>query len=193
MVAMSSMYRRPRGQPSAPLLRMVSVLTLCGLVLSGCGDAEGKPRRLAACELLVQTEVEEILQGAVAEPAASQSSATDALAGRSGCAWATHDGSKAVLVELVRTTDMADEVRRTGFSAAARFEAARGRHPAAKEEPGLGDRAIYVEETATLHVLVGRSYVTLEVAASPPSQVEGMAVALARQAVARLRRSGQAN
>ncbi|MBW3557732.1 MAG: hypothetical protein KY454_12445 [Actinobacteria bacterium] len=171
----------------------MAVLVLAGLVQSGCGDAEGQPRRLAACQLLAKTEVEQILQGPVAGPAASQSSATDALAGRSGCAWATHDDSKAVLVELVRTTDMADEVRRTGFSAGARFDAVLGQYPNAKEEPGLGDRAIYVEETATLHVLVGRSYVTLEVAATPPPQVERMAVALAGRAVVRLRRPGQAD
>ncbi len=186
------MYRRLRVQLVGPLNRAVAVAVLCGAVQIGCADAGGQPDRIAACELLGRTEVADVLQGAVAEPAASQSSATDALAGRSGCAWATQDDTKAVLVELVRTGDMADEVRRTGFSAAARFDAARGQHPEAREQ-AVGDKAIYVPETATLHVLVGRSYLTFEVAASPPSQIEDMAVALATRAIARLRGSGQAD
>lgn len=171
----------------------LSALAVCGLALGACAEAEDRPNGMAACELLAPAEVTEILQGPVAPPAASRSSATDALAGRSGCAWATTDDAKAVLVQLVRTSDMADEVRRTGFSAAARFDASRGRHPDAREVPGVGDKAVYVEEAATLHVLVGRSYLTFEVAATPPSEVEAMAVALARQAVARLARSGQAD
>ncbi len=192
MVPMPSMYRRLSVRLVGPMTRAAATLVVAGMVQMGCADAGRQPRRMAACELLGETEVAEVLQGAVSEPAASQSSATDALAGRSGCAWATKDDTKAVLVELVRTSDMADEVRRTGFSASARFDAARGQHPAAKEQ-AVGDRAIYVPETATLHVLVGRSYVTFEVAASPPSQIEDMAVALATRAVARLRGSGQAD
>lgn len=192
MVPMSSMYRRLSAWLMAPMTRAVATVVLVGVVQMGCADAGGQPRRMAACELLGQAEVADVLEGAVSEPAASQSSATDALAGRSGCAWATKDDTKAVLVELVRTKDMADEVRRTGFSAAARFDAARGQHPEAKEQ-AVGDKAIYVPETATLHVLVGRSYVTFEVAASPPSKIEDMAVALATRAVARLRGSGQAD
>lgn len=175
------------------MTRGLSALALCSVAFGACAEADERPDVMAACELLAPAEVAEILQGPVAAPVASRSSATDALAGRSGCAWATTDDAKAVLVQLVRTSDMADEVRRTGFSAAARFDAARGQHPDAREVPGVGDKAIYVEEAATLHVLVGRSYLTFEVAATPPSGVEALAVGLARQAVARLARSGQAD
>lgn len=186
------MYRRLSVRLVGAATRVVAMVMVGGIVQTGCADAGGQPSRIAACELLGRAEVAEILEGAVAEPAASQSSATDALAGRSGCAWATQDDTKAVLVELVRTGDMADEVRRTGFSASARFDAARGQHPDAKQH-AVGDKAMYVPETATLHVLVGRSYLTFEVAASPPSQVESMAVALATRAIARLRGSGRAD
>lgn len=92
----------------------------------------------------------------------------------------------AVLIELVRTDDMATSVRRTGFSAAARFAAVRNEHPDADEPAIDGAEAIYVEETASLHVLTGRSYVTIEVAATPPSIVQALAVDLGASAVTRL-------
>lgn len=183
MVATCPIYRRP-------LLLVVAAT----LAIAGCATSDaGTPERLTACELLNRAQVSEILGGPVGRPAASRGNATDALAGRSGCAWATLDDDAAVLVELVRTADMADEVRRTGFSAAARFDAARGQHPQASDQAGLGDRAIYVEETAELHVLAGRSYLTFEVAARPPERGRALAVALASRAVARLQRGDQAD
>lgn len=95
----------------------------------------------------------------------------------------------AVLIELVRTDDMATSVRRTGFSAAARFAAVRNEHPNAETPTLEGAEAIYVEETASLYVLTGRSYVTIEVAATPPSIVRGIAVDVGTSAVARLARA----
>lgn len=125
------------------------------------------------------------------EPASAEA-ATDRLAGRSGCAWSRTDDTRAVLVELVRTADMAASVRRTGFSASARFSAARTEFPNA-DSVDLADRALYVEEEATLHLLADGSYLTVEVAAQPPSTIRRLAEDLGREAVARLREAGEAD
>lgn len=163
---------------------------LAVLLVGACEPGEApEPDRMTACEILDGRDVAEALEGPVEAPAASAEAATDTLAGRSGCAWSRSDGSRAVLVELVRTADMSSSVRRTGFSAAARFNAVASEHPEPEAAEAVGDRAIYVEEMATLHVLVGRSYVTFEVAATPPSIIRPASVALATRAVARLRRA----
>lgn len=146
---------------------------------------------MTACDIVVGEDVEEVLDGPVDEPASAEA-ATDQLAGRSGCAWTRSDDERAVLVELVRTDDMATSVRRTGFSASARFGAARGEFPDA-EPVELGDRAIYVETEGTLHVLEDGSYLTIEVAARPPSIVRELAEELGRRAVARLRQTDRAD
>lgn len=157
------------------------------LIAVACGRATPPEReRVIACEILHRRDVARVLGGPVHEPATSADAATDTLAGRSGCAWSRRDGSRAVLVELVRTRDMSSSVRRTGFSAAARFGAVAEEHPDAERVTDVGDRALYVEPAATLHVLVGSSYVTFEVAATPPSEIRPAAVRLARQAVVRL-------
>lgn len=157
-----------------------------------CADDEGPMAdRLSACEVLPRADVEDVLQGPVDEPATAEA-ATDSLAGRSGCAWTRSDDSRAVLVELVRTRDMAASVRRTGFSASARFGAARNQFPEATEVE-LGDRAMFVESEATLHVLADGSYVTVEVAARPTADIPELAEELGRRAVARLRRSDRAD
>lgn len=148
------------------------------------------PERLTACELVTPRQVATALGGPVGEPARAEA-ATDTLAGRSGCAWSLADGARAALVELVRTNDMSSSVRRTGFSAAARFNAVVNEHGADElsvADGRVGDRSIYVEENATLHVLSGRSYLTFEVAATPPSAVRPIALDLARRAIDHLRR-----
>lgn len=162
------------------------------LALAACaGDEPTEPERLTACAVLPRAAVERVIGGPLDEPASAEA-ATDLLAGRSGCAWSRTDDDRAVLVELVRTADMAASVRRTGFSASARFGAVRAEFPDA-EPVDLGDRAIYVEEEATLHVLVAGSYVTVEVAARPPSTIRALAEDLGREAVARLREAGKAD
>lgn len=98
-----------------------------------------------------------------------------------------------MLIELVRTKDMSSSVRRTGFSAAARFEALRSEHPGATAPEVAGARTLYLEEAASLHVLAGSSYVVIEVAATPPREVQPIAVSLARAAVSRLRRAERAD
>ncbi len=133
-----------------------------------------------------------VLGGPVAAPARAES-ATDTLAGRSGCAWSRSDDVRAVLIELVRTDDMAGAVRRTGFSAAARFGAVRSDHPDATAVDGLGDVALFVEEEGTLHVLAERSYLTFEVAANPTSAIRAAAEELARLAVGRLQSAERAD
>lgn len=163
---------------------------LAALLVGACDPGEvPAPDRTTACEILDGRDVAAALEGPVGPPAASAEAATDSLAGRSGCAWSRSDGTRAVLVELVRTGDMSSSVRRTGFSAAARFHAVESEHPEPGAAEAVGDEAVYVEEAATLHVLVGRSYVTFEVAATPPSAIRPAAVALATRAVPRLRRS----
>lgn len=141
--------------------------------------------------MLTEREVARILGGDVSRPERAEAPA-DTLAGRSGCAWSRADGGRAVLVELVRTKDMSSSVRRTGFSAAARFANVRNEYPDAPSA-GVGEQSLFVEADGTLHVLDGGSYLTLEVAATPPSAIPGLAEALARLAVARLRQGNGAD
>lgn len=168
---------------------------LAGFSLAGggaCADAEPEAEdRVTACDVVVREDVEAVLDGPVDEPASAEA-ATDQLAGRSGCAWTRSDDERAALVELVRTDDMATSVRRTGFSASARFGAVRSEFPDA-EAVELGDRALYVEAEGTLHVLVDGSYLTIEVAARPPSLVPDLAEELGQRAVARLRQADGAD
>jgi len=172
--------------------RTASILVAAALATAACaGDDPAEPDRLTACEVLPSETVERVIGGPLDEPASAEA-ASDLLAGRSGCAWSRTDDERAVLVELVRTADMAASVRRTGFSASARFGAVRTEFPDAVAVE-LGDRAIYVDEDATLHVLVDGSYVTVEVAARPPSTVRELAEHLGREAVARLREAGKAD
>jgi hypothetical protein len=167
-------------------------LVLVGL--SGCGSSKPPPPdRLTACEVVQRAEVAAILGRPVAPPDESSGAATDTLAGRSGCAWSSQDERMAVLIELVRTGDMSSSVRRTGFSAAARFEAVRHEHPDAHTPEVAGSHAVYVEEGAALHVLTGRSYLTIEVAATPPGVVQPIAIDLARRAVSRLQEADGAD
>ena len=171
---------------------MLAVGVFAALATAGCAKAEpAEPDRLTACEVLPRSDVEQVLGGPLDEPASAEA-ATDRLAGRSGCAWSRSDDSRAVLVELVRTADMAASVRRTGFSASARFGAVRAEFPDA-ETVDLGDRALYVEEHGALHVLVEGSYVTIEVAAVPTSAIPDLAGDLGRRAVARLREVARAD
>jgi hypothetical protein len=173
--------------------RLLAALLALGLPLGACADDEpAVPDRLTACEVLPRADVEDVLGGAVDEPAEALA-ATDTLAGRSGCAWTRTDDARAVLVELVRTRDMAASVRRTGFSASARFGAARSEFPDAESVDGLGDRALFVPEEGALHVLVDGSYVTIEVAARPTSAVAGLAEDLGRRAVERIRQADRAD
>lgn len=177
-------------------MRLTLVAAALGAVLLGgaCGSSDAPvPVRTSACDLIARGDVAAALGGAVDPPTASDESATDELAGRSGCAWSTADHGKAVLVELVRTADMAVQVRRTGFSAAARYEAAASGAPAAEAVSGVGDRAFWVDEMAELHMLVGGSYLTFEVATTPPADAEPTAVTLAQLAVARLRHIDRAD
>ena len=161
---------------------IVVVVTLLG---AGCGSSEPPvPDRLTACEVVTRREVEAAVRRQVAAPAASDA-ATDRLAGRSGCAWSSEDGDVGVLVELVRTADMSRSVRRTGSSAAARFEAATAEHPEAR----LPDGTLYVEEEAKLWTLETDSLVVFEVAASPTSEARRIATALAARAAPRLERA----
>ena len=167
-------------------------MALGALTTGACAaDEPPEPDRLTACEVLPPETVARVIGGPLDEPASAEA-ATDLLAGRSGCAWSRTDDERAVLVELVRTADMAASVRRTGFSASARFDAVRTEFPDA-DVVELGDRTIYVEEEATLHVLVAGSYVTVEVAARPPSAIRELAEDLGREAVARLREAGKAD
>lgn len=191
------MYRAPGhdrpGRPARWLAAFAAALVLV-LALTSCGSSEPtEGDRFVACDLLRRADVQEILDGPVVAPAASNGGATDRLAGRSGCAWSTTDHAKAVLIELVRTHDMAGQVRRTGFSAEARFDAAKSQYPSAGQREGLGDEAIYIEEAATLHLLEGDSYVIFEVAITPPANAEPAAVELARRAVIRLRQVDRAD
>ena len=138
-----------------------------------------------ACDLTTTEEVETALGADVRPPDATDDGGADALAGRSGCAWATTDGRSAALFELVRTDDMSSAVRRTGFSASARFNAARSRHRDAPSED-IGDRSFWVDEAATLYVLLDASYLVIEVATSDPPSARTLARRLAEPAVARL-------
>ena len=168
-----------------------SIAVVAVLLAGGCGSNEPPvDDRLTACEAITAKEVASALGRAVATSPAASDAATDQLAGRSGCAWSSADGAVGVLVELVRTDDMARSVRRTGFSATARFQAEAAEHPASTGEGiDVGDRALYVEEEATLWVLVDDSLVVVEVAASPTSEARRVATALGARAVRRLERA----
>lgn len=185
---MAPIYRRRRER--SPVATALAVFVFLG----ACGSSE-PPRetRIAACDLLRPNEVARVLGAAVDPATASAENATDDLAGRSGCAWSTTDHAKAVLVELVRTQDMATQVRRTGFSAAARYQAVRSDHPEAHPVPQLGQPALWLDGSATLHVLLGDSYLTFEVATTPPSDAEPIAVSLARLAITRMARFDRAD
>lgn len=161
------------------------VLSAAGCARDRGGDDHTLPDRLTACELLQAREVEAALGGQVRDPDATGEASADVLAGRSGCAWATHDDQAAALMELVRTDDMSPSVRRTGFSATARFSAARSRHPAAAPVE-IGDRGMWVEETATLYVLAARSYVVVEVAVREAARAKDVAMNLVTPALRRL-------
>jgi hypothetical protein len=157
------------------------------LALGACGSGEPPAaERLTACEVVTAAEVSEAIGAPVEAPTGTSEAATDQLAGRSGCAWSSRDGERAVLVELVRTKDMSRSVRRTGFSATARYRAATTDHPDGEVVRGLGDRALYVTEASKLWVLAGDDLVIFEVAVTPTSGAEAMAEALARDAVVRL-------
>jgi hypothetical protein len=169
-------------------LTLVAAAVAVAFVGAGCGSSDAPaPVRTSACELIARGDVAAALGGPVDPPTASDDSATDDLAGRSGCAFSTSDHGKAVLIELVRTVDMAAQVRRTGFSAAARYEAAASSAPSTVPVTGVGDRAFWVDELATLHVLAGGSYVTFEVATRPPADSEPTSLSLALLSFARVR------
>jgi hypothetical protein len=157
------------------------------LALGACGSSEPPvPERVTACEVVTAGEVADAIGLPVQAPAGTSEAATDQLAGRSGCAWSSRDGSRAVLVELVRTRDISRSVRRTGFSATARYRAAATDHPEGESVDGVGDRALFVDEASKLWVLAGDDLVSFEVAVTPTTDARTMAVALARDAVARL-------
>lgn len=163
---------------------------MAALACGACGaDEPPVPDRLTACEVVSAREVASALGRDVAPPDESSDAPTDQLAGRSGCAWSTRDGEAAVLVELVRTDEMARSVRRTGFSATARFEAAATDHDTAEVVDGVGDRALFAEEESKLWVLVGDDLVILEVAVTPTTAARGVAVRLATAAGARLQQA----
>ena len=155
-----------------------------------CGSSEPPVAdRLTACEVLTAKEVASSIDRPVVTPPAAADSPTDQLAGRSGCAWSSKDGEVGVLVELVRTQDMARSVRRTGFSAAARFQAAASQHPDAHVGLGVGDRSLFIEEESELWVLVDDSLVVLEVAVTPTSETRRVAEALGSWLLPRLERA----
>ena len=147
------------------------------------------PDRLTACEVVTGKEVTDALGTPVELPTGTSDAATDQLAGRSGCAWSSQDGERAVLIELVRTRDMSRSVRRTGFSATARYRAATDDHPDAEVVDHLGDRAVYVAESSKLWVLTGDDLAIFEVAVTPTAGARDIAVALATKAVARLQQA----
>ncbi|HVM10228.1 MAG TPA: hypothetical protein VM345_17320 [Acidimicrobiales bacterium] len=151
----------------------------------GIGDQSSARRRLEACDLVTREQAAEALGSPVRRPESTDAAGTDALAGRSGCAWATTDDRSAALIELVRTDDMADSVRRTGFSASARFQSARSRHAGAVEVD-LGDRAFWDDDESTLYVLATRSYLTIEIATDKRSQARTLALRLGKIAVSEL-------
>lgn len=176
------------------LVVIVAVAAGAGVMSLRTERAPSEPfdERLLACDLVTADEVADAIGGRVRTPDAAEGAANDALAGRSGCAWSRSDEHAAVLVELVRTNDMAASVRRTGFSAAARFRAARSRAEREVAVP-LGDDAFWVDDEATLHLLRAGSYVVFEVAV--PSGVDARNVAndLGRAAVDRLDQWSGAN
>jgi hypothetical protein len=166
------------------LAGLIAVVTL--VATGGCGSGEPAVEdRLTACEVITAREVATVIDRPVRTPPAASDAATDQLAGRSGCAWSSVDGDVAVLVELVRTDDMSRSVRRTGFSAAARFEAAAAEHPDAVD----GEASLYVEDESKLLRLVDDNLVVVEVAASPTAEARRIAEELGARAVPRLQRA----
>jgi hypothetical protein len=178
--AICTIYRR-----ALPII-LLGLLAGAGAACGSTGGATEADPPVTACALFSPTAVAQVLGTPVDPPIPSAGGGTDALAGRSGCAWATTDGTKAVLVQLVRTADMSDQVRRTGFSAEARFAAAAKRHP--DEAAASSTTDFFVEEEATLHVLYADSYLTIEVASTPPDTAAPIARALAGQATRKLGR-----
>ena len=175
-----------------PLRFLAGLLAVAAAVISGtaCGSSEPpEDDRLTACELVTAGEVATAIDRPVSTPPAASDAATDQLAGRSGCAWSSQDGDVGVLVELVRTEDMARSVRRTGFSATARFQAAAAEHPGAEAGLVLGDRSLFVEEQSKLWVLVDDSLVVFEVAVTPTSGARRIAESLGSRALPRLERA----
>ena len=170
-----------------PLRFLAGPIAVVAVLGSGaCGSGEPpSPDRLTACEVLTAKEVATALGRPVATPPAAADAATDQLAGRSGCAWSSQDGDVGVLVELVRTDDMSRSVRRTGFSAAARFRAAAAEHPDVRVEDG----SLYVEEESKLWLLADDSLLVLEVAVTPTGEARRMAEAMASRALPRLERA----
>jgi hypothetical protein len=178
--AICTIYRRA--------LPLILLGLLAGAACGSTGAASEADPGITACGLFSPTAVAQVLGAPVDPPIPSAGGGTDALAGRSGCAWATTDGAKAVLVQLVRTEDMSDQVRRTGFSAEARFAAAAKRHPDEARASASSTTDFFVEEEATLHLLHADSYLTIEVATVPPETAEPTARALAEQAIRKLGR-----
>jgi hypothetical protein len=174
------------------LLRFLagSIAVVVVLAAGGCTSDDPPVRdRLTACEVVTARQVSAAIGAPVDAPSGTSEAATDQLAGRSGCAWASEDGKTAVLVELVRTADMSRSVRRTGFSATARYRAATTDHPDGESVDGLGDRALYVDEASKLWVVAGDDLVIFEVAVTPTDGARAIAVSLATAAVARLQRA----
>ncbi len=58
---------------------------------------------------------------------------------------------------------------------------------------GLGNAALFIDTDGSLHVLAGRSYLTIEVAATPTSEIRLLAEQLAGSAVRRLREDERAD
>ena len=166
-----------------------SIAAVVALAGGACGSGEPPvDDRLTACEIVTANDVRAAMRRAVMTPPTESDAATDQLAGRSGCAWSSEDGEVGVLVELVRTADMARSVRRTGFSATARFQAARADHPEA-DDLQLGSPSLFVEEQSKLWLLQGDDLVVLEVAVAPTSEARRIASALASRALPRLERA----
>ncbi len=68
----------------------LSAWVVVAVAAASCGANEpDQARPLSACDLVTRAEVVEVLGAEVAPPASSAKNATDALAGRSGCAWST--------------------------------------------------------------------------------------------------------
>ena len=170
-----------------PLRFQAGLLAFVAVLGGGaCGSSEPPvPDRLTACEVLTAKDVATTIGRPVATPPAAAEAATDQLAGRSGCAWSSEDGDVGVLVELVRTGDMSRSVRRTGFSAAARFRAAVAEHP----DVAVEDGSLYVEEESKLWVLAGDTLLVLEVAVTPTSEARRIADTLGSRARPRLERA----
>jgi hypothetical protein len=80
-------------------------------------------------------------------------------------------------------------VRRTGFSATARYRAATTDHPHAEVVDDVGDGALFVADASKLWVLDGDDLVIFEVAVTPTTGARAIALSLAEEAVGRLQRA----